>query len=146
VALDRQDILLLLIAGGASGRYEFDPIRAMKGCFIVHKSGRPEWRGQFAFRPYDYGPFDPSVYRARDALVQKGLVAEQRRGRYGAYSPTEAGQQRVEELRSDLSNREATWLERVGRYVTSRSFTDLLDEIYERFPEYAERSVYARPT
>ena len=143
--LDRQDILLLL-AAGAEGPYPFDPIRAMKGCFIVSEIGRNDWREQFGFRPYDYGPFDPSVYRARDALLQKGLLEAHATSRYASYGPTEAGRERVAQLQAQLSDEDARWLRQVGQYVSSRSFTDLLDEIYAQFPKYAERSVYARPT
>lgn len=53
-----QEDLLLLLAAGADGRYDLDPIRLMKGCFIVSQGGRPEWQGLYDFRPYDYGPFD----------------------------------------------------------------------------------------
>lgn len=140
--LDRQDIVLLLAAGAEAGAYPFDPIRVMKGCFIVSKIGRTEWREQFDFKPYDYGPFDASVYRARDALLAKGLLFSSRGGgRYAAYTLTDEGRAKVAELEATLNEKDRRWLRKVGAWVTSKSFNDLLTEIYERFPEYAERSV-----
>ena len=43
VAVDREDLILLL-ADGAVGPYDLDPIRLMKGCFIISQAGRPSWR------------------------------------------------------------------------------------------------------
>jgi len=138
--LDRQDVILLL-AAGADGPYDLDPIRLMKGCFVVSQVGRADWREIWDFEPYSYGPFDTSVYRARDALLARGLLHSDRSGRYSAYKLTDMGRSRVDEILEGLDDKSASWLQRVGSWVTSKSFKDLLDEIYDRFPEYATRSV-----
>src|SRR5271165_707107 len=113
--LDRQDIILL-IASGSRSEFPLDPIRVMKGCFIVSQLGRPLWREQFDFRPYDYGPFDASVYRARDALLAEGLLVADQDGRYPSYSLTERGRERVGVLRSEQGEESVEWLNRVGAY------------------------------
>jgi hypothetical protein len=135
-----QEDALLLIADGATGSYPLDPIRLMKGAFLVTQLGRPHWRELFAFRPYHYGPFDSSVYMARDRLVRAGLLAAERAGRYPRYELTEDGRGRVAELERDAAD-DADWFRQVGRYVTTRPFAQLLDEIYERYPDFAVRSV-----
>jgi hypothetical protein len=140
VAVDRQDVMLL-IADGADGRFPLDPIRLMKGCFIVAEIGPPDWKPLFEFSPYDYGPFDPSVYRARDALLGKGLLVAIPAGRYSHYKITEAGHERAEEIARGLDAPVAEWLRNIGHWVTSKSFNDLLREIYDRFPDYATRSI-----
>jgi hypothetical protein len=140
VSVDRQDIMLL-IADGADGPYPLDPIRLMKGCFIVDQIGPAEWGHLFDFEPYDYGPFDSSVYRARDALVGKDLLLRQPAGRYSQYEITEAGRERAAEIAAGLDEPIAQWLRSIGHWVTSKSFTDLLREIYERFPDYATKSI-----
>ncbi len=142
-ALDRQDVVLL-IADGAEGSYPLDPIRLMKGCFLVSQLGRPEWRALFDFRPYDYGPFDSDVYRSRDGLVSRGLLQVERRGRYGSYALTDAGEERARELRAQIGEDDAEWFAQIGRYVTTRSFNDLLDEVYADYPDFATRSRYSR--
>lgn len=141
--VQQQDILVLL-ADGAAGPYPLDPIRLMKGAFLVSQRGRPSWRRLFRFRPYDYGPFDVTVYRARDALLADGLFEKVKGGAYARYRLTEEGHARAAELEGIVGTKSADWVRRIGRYVTSRSFSRLLSEIYETFPDYAERSVVAR--
>jgi hypothetical protein len=138
--VDRQDVLLL-IADGADGRFPLDPIRLMKGCFIVAEIGPSEWKHLFDFSPYDYGPFDPSVYRARDALLGNDLLEAFPAGRYSHYKITDAGRQRATAVAEKMDQRLAEWLRNIGHWVTSKSFTDLLREIYDRFPDYATRSI-----
>lgn len=136
----RGDLLLLLAVGAEQGAYDFDAIRAMKGSFMVSQRGRPEWRRKYDFRPYDYGPFDASVYRARDRLITTGLL-EVKPGYHEAYVVTEQGRLRARELEEQLGATDAGWLKSVGRWTTSRSFAELLREIYAEFPEFATRSI-----
>lgn len=140
VALSADDILLL-VADGAKGRFPLDPIRLMKGAFLAWKQGPDDWNRLFSFEPYDYGPFDSSVYRSRDDLIRAGLLGAARHGRYDRYWVTPQGERRVAQLRRQLPNQVVDFLCEVGAYVTSRSFADLLREIYGTFPEFAERSV-----
>ena len=139
----REDVLLL-IADGAEGPYPLDAIRMMKGCFLAAQRGRAEWRDLFSFEPYDYGPFDPSVYRARDALVARGLLEASTTGQHEACVITDLGHAEAERLAGDMGAAAAGWLRSLGKYVTSRSFSQLLKEVYAAFPEYAERSVMLR--
>jgi DNA-binding PadR family transcriptional regulator len=135
-----QDDVMLLIADGASGGYPLDPIRLMKGGFIVSEIGVEAWRPLFNFHPYHYGPFDSSVYGAVDRLVAGGLLAATPVGGYNTYAVTDTGHRRAADLEGLIGERAAGWLRRIGRYVTSRSFTDLLKEIYERYPDFAVNS------
>jgi hypothetical protein len=70
----RGEDVILLVASGATGAFEFDPIRLMKGAFLVAQRGPTEWRDFFDFEPYSYGPFDSSVYVMRDNLLARGLL------------------------------------------------------------------------
>jgi uncharacterized protein len=137
----RGEDVVLLIASGSTGAFEFDPIRLMKGAFLVAQRGPTEWRDFFDFEPYSYGPFDSSVYVMRDNLLAGGLLRAERHGRYESYALTEVGQARVDELKRRIPKQTADWTASVGRYVTSKSFSRLLREIYGAFPEFAMRSV-----
>ncbi len=131
----RGEDVVLLIAGGATGSFEFDPIRLMKGAFLVAQRGPDEWRDFFDFSPYSYGPFDSGVYVMRDTLLSQGLLRAEKHGRYESYSITDDGRNRLEELKELLPEHTAKWVSSVGSYVTSKSFSRLLREIYGAFPE-----------
>jgi len=134
----RPEDLLLLLVDGAEGRFALDPVRLMKGAFLVVHRGRADWRPIFRFEAYDYGPFDRHVYDARDHLIYDDLL-EVVPGRYDSYRLTERGKERVREIASELGE-DADWVRRIGRYVTTRSFEQLLNEVYDAHPEYAVRS------
>lgn len=138
-----QEDVLLLIAAGADGPYGLDPVRMMKGAFLAAKKGRSEWQPLFSFRPYSYGPFDQSVYSARDRLVRRGLLDVDRSGRYELYRLTEDGRTRVGELRREVDDAATDWLQSVGRYVSAKPFAALLREVYAQYPEYARLSVFS---
>ncbi len=112
----------------------------MKGAFLVVERGRPEWKQLFDFEAYDYGPFDRRLYDARDELVCTGLL-DVTPGRYEQYTVSAAGDQRVADLTKHLGS-DAEWIRQIGHYVTTRSFSRLLGEIYSAYPEYQERSVF----
>lgn len=135
--LAQEDVLLLLVAG-ADGPYAIDPVRLMKGAFLVVERGRAEWKSLFHFEAYDYGPFDPRVYDARDTLIRRGLL-DVIPGRYETYLLTDTGGDRVKELSRALGD-DFEWLLRIGRYVSTRSFAQLLEEIYSEYPKYREHS------
>jgi hypothetical protein len=135
----RDDLLLLIAKGAEDGPYPFDAIRTMKSAFIVSQRGLPEWRQLFDFRPYDYGPFDSSVYRSRDSLVSRGLL-EIEPDQYDACRLTDAGRERVAELEEQLGNG-ADWLKQIGHWASSRSFAQLLREVYAEYPDFAAKSV-----
>jgi uncharacterized protein len=138
-ALTREDLLLLL-THGADGPYPVDPVRLMKGAFLAVERGQPEWKGLFDFRAYDYGPFDRAVYDARDALVRRGYL-EVTIGRYGRYELTTSGASRAADLRAE-HGANADWIRRIGRYVSTRSFSQLLEEIYTAYPRFRARSLF----
>lgn len=137
-SVDRDDLLLLIAKGAEDGPYPFDAIRTMKSAFIVSQRGLPEWRGLFAFQPYDYGPFDAAVYRSRDALLGQGFL--QRAGGYDACVLTDEGRGRAAQLEGWLGEN-ADWLKRIGRWACSRSFAQLLREVYAEYPDFAARSI-----
>jgi len=141
-----KDLIILSLASGARGPYPLDPIRIMKGAFLVSQLGSPELKKHFAFKPYNYGPFDLSVYETLDQLKKRNLLAEVKEGdsKYPTYSITAEGSTALTTVSSGANEKELSWLKDISAYVTSRSFEDLLTEIYKRFPTYAEKSVFKK--
>ena len=132
-----------MIADGARSSYPLDALRLMEGCFVVSQRGRRQWRAAFNFAPDALRPVDPRVHRARDALLARGLLAEQR-GEYPALFLSGEGEIEADRVREELGDEDADWLGRVGAYVTSRSFRQLVDEVHAPRPEFVVRSLVAR--
>ena len=139
-SVSREDVVLLL-ADGADGPYRLDRFRVMKGCFLVAQLGGEEWDQLFNFRAYDYGPFDSSIYGARDSLGQAGLLQILEPGRHETYTLTDAGRGRVCELETIIGKEFADWVRGLGHWVSTRSFSSIAHWVYERYPAYATNSV-----
>jgi uncharacterized protein len=138
--LAAEDVLLLL-ADGADGPYDLDRFRLMKGAFLVAKLGGGEWDELFNFRPYDFGPFDSSVYSLKDSLVSRGLLDAAKPTRYGKYTLTAEGSARARSLEAEIGKEDADWIRSIGRWLTSNSFSGIANKVYSDFPEFATRSV-----
>jgi uncharacterized protein YwgA len=144
-----RDWLLLLVALNGD-RDGLDPIRVQKGLFLLAREGGLPARERYYFVPYNYGPMSPRVYRdvellVRCELLERRTVDGQRWRRLRA---TAAGHARAAGLLEAAGGREREAIERlreIRQLITSLSFTRLLEAIYRRYPEYAERSVFRRP-
>ena len=142
------DWLLLLVALDAPTA-GLEPVRVQKALFLLAREGGLPHRERYWFLPYNYGPMSPRIYRDVDALVRRGLVERLPVPGYtwGRVRATEAGRRRAGDLVAAASARERRSLEglrAIRELVTSLSFADLLETIYDRHPEYAVRSVFRR--
>jgi len=141
--LKNHDITLLVIA--AAGDTGLTPIQLMKSVFLISRSGLPDLPPHFySFLPYNYGPFDPNVYRDAEALESEGMVAEvQDAGRsWSKYIITPAGLKHAEELRTQVSPQFSAYVNEVVTWVKSLTFSGLLRAIYAKYPEMRENSVF----
>jgi hypothetical protein len=144
---ERDDWLLLLIdrdALEADSPKSLDPVRIQKGLFLLSMRGPA--RDLYSFIPYSWGPFSREVYRDLDGLVAKGLLRREPvpGQNWVRYSVTETGHERAQAFAKNLSAPDRDWLARVRRYLTDRSFGQLLREIYDAYPQYATRSRLSR--
>jgi hypothetical protein len=137
-------LLIARDALGVEGPEVLDPIRIQKGMFFVSQRG-PK-RDIYKFRPYNWGPFSSDLYGDLDFLVATGaLTREHVPGRtWDRFRVTEVGLERARALAASLHQQEVAWLGQLRRFLTTRSFDKLLDDVYEAFPEYATESLYRR--
>ncbi len=140
--MERTDWLLLFI-GLPGGHYDTDQLRVMKGLFLLGQEGPQELRDLYNFAPYDFGPFDAGIYRDLDVLEAQNLITvdEVPGTSKRLYRVTPDGKQRIDALITSLSHATAQKVQEVKMYVTSRSFIDLLREVYAKYPAYAVNSV-----
>jgi hypothetical protein len=142
-ALDRSDWLLLLLdrgALGAQGPEELDPVRIQKGMFLLSKRGPA--RDLYHFEAYDWGPFSSAIYADLASLTRQGYLAEEKvRGRtWSTYRVTSRGHERAAAKAAQAGDAGTRWLGQAREFVTTRSFAQLLREVYDLYPDYAVNS------
>ncbi len=133
-------ILAAMAAAGAEAR--FDPVRLQKFFFLLDREldgecGCPH----FEFRPHDYGPFDPAVYRQLEQLAARGLATIDESRRYRIHGLTAEGFEQGTRRLAALPERVRNYLEAASRWVLSLHIRDLLASMHEYAPEMAVRSV-----
>jgi len=141
--ITRSQLLLLLItskqAGIRDGTQPLDRLRMQKAVFFLTLRGPGRWRDLYLYQPYDWGPYSSRLTSDIKALSEVGLL-RQGEGRYGRHHLTAEGQTLADAAWPRLSESEQRFFISVRSYVTSRSFADLLREVYAAYPEFATES------
>lgn len=144
-ALNKRQSRLLVFLGG--GNQKLDPIRIMKGMFLFDMKAPKTWLSadtRYNFSPYNYGPFTPELYRDLEHLQDLGYVrAEQALNRsWKHYSLTENGIEASRQAENSVGRASARYLHTLYDFVANVSFRQLLESVYEDFPDYAVNSVF----
>jgi uncharacterized protein len=127
-----------------------DPVRLQKALFLFGQEVADLPDGQkYRFRPYNYGPMSSAIYDDIDELVADGLVeAVSVEGQsWSRYRPTERGVERGMQMLEAADTDERVGVQHLydtKQTVTAMSFDELLEDVYERYPSFAARSVFKR--
>jgi uncharacterized protein YwgA len=147
--MDRRDWLMLFIAFEGAPR-GLDPVRLQKGMFLFREEapGVPG-RETYTFRPYNYGPMSKAIYDDLDTLVAQGLVKrEPVEGQsWFRYKPTGKGITQGEKLLARVARTNlaaAKHLFGIKQSVASMTFGALLEDVYDRYPDFAANSIFRR--
>jgi uncharacterized protein YwgA len=143
--MDRQLLPLLMASSKFVDPDEseaLDRLRMQKGVFLLENRGPTEWRSLYEFEPYDWGPFSRSLIQDVNQMVVNGQMMTVRfEGfRFWEYQNTEQGELLVEDAVANLEESTVEFVRRIRNYVTHRSFSQLLKEVYAAYPDYAVRS------
>ena len=145
--MTRQDWLLLVLA--AAGGKPLSHLQLQKSlCLVGHDLAKLVGAGFYTFRPFDYGPFDATVYQDAEEQSAQGLVTiRSHPATKRVFSLTMTGITRVRALEPELPADAVRHCRYIVQWAQSQTFQELTQAIYERFPAYAERSVLpgARP-
>lgn len=139
----RKDTLIVLIA--CADDQGLSPLQIQKSLFLLAQSGLPGMPSPFyAFRPYNYGPFDADIYRDVDLLISEGLVAETHIAgqSWSKYTITVKGRAVASEMQNQMDNRLLSHLREIVEWIKPLSFTDILRVIYAKYPAFAVNSVF----
>ena len=133
----RTEWLLSFIAGAEDDDSWIDRIRIMKGIFLFQAETDAPTAVNYTFRPYDYGPFTPEIYRDLEALTGAGYIVESSGG--SAYRATQQGREHLATLKFPPKPQQALMEKRVE--VLDLNFRELLKRVYSAHPKSASRSV-----
>lgn len=104
--------------------------------------------GDYEFIAYDYGPFSKELYEDLDDTIERNMVKSERKDigeeqeKY-IYDIQDGGIQWVE---NQLSKEEAQRILELAEVIKDEYgdiyLSELIDEVYSRYPRYAENSIY----
>lgn len=135
---------LLLVALGSGGKYSHTPVQVQKLLFLIDKNVGERIGGPvFDFAPYDYGPFDASVYEVLRELERDEFVSSSESTcgwkRHGLTDKGVAESGRLAQVADPMV---IGYIKRVSAFVKSLSFPDLVSAIYKAYPEMKANSVF----
>jgi hypothetical protein len=139
----RQEWLLMALA--RRNGQPMTPVQIQKTMFLLGEEAKQlVGAGFYKFTPYNYGPFDASVYHDLDELVARGLVADVlwpgRNWKLRAATP--AGIAAANLARRTSNAQAARYLEKVVDWVCSLSFPALVRAVYAKYPKFKANSVF----
>lgn len=135
----------LVAALQSAGDRGLSAVQLQKSLFVLGRRRAKDVGGDFYdFQPYDYGPFDASVYHDADALALAGLVQiDGSRGKsYRRFMLTEKGKAKAVEVLPKLPEKAVETMSKVVPWAQRLSFEELVRSVYEEFPEMRARSVF----
>ncbi|MDB5713027.1 MAG: hypothetical protein JWO15_424 [Sphingomonadales bacterium] len=140
--MNRTDAVLAILAS-ANG-LALSPVQLQKAAFLLDKNGLVAEGPRFNFVPYDYGPFDRSVYDEASALAMQGLssISPSPSGRWNVYSATPVGVERGVDVLANLPDNLRTYVRDVTNWVRGQSFASLVKSIYQQYPEMKANSIF----
>lgn len=135
---------LMLAALSPAGGSDLTPVQIQKLLFLIDRNIGKELGGTgFNFVPYDYGPFDSSVYDVLRSLESRNLAASSLTSRgWKRYSLTDDGIQTGQAVFDTLTSRAQDYIRRVSEFVRGSSFSDLVSSIYKAYPDMKVNSVF----
>ena len=146
--MERSDWLLLLL-GSPTEEGEtppLDPVRVMKGLFLLIEEGTLDDPPGYEFEAYHYGPVSLEVYDDLAESVDEGLIEALPVAGYSwcKYRVSEEGAARLAELQGELQTGVTEEIQRVKSLVSGLGFRALLRFVYCKYPAYAVNSVIGR--
>ena len=123
----------------------FSPVQVQKLFFLLDRNISGHTEGpHFNFVPYDYGPFDSTVYNQLRELESNDLVEIDGyyRQPFRAYGLTSAGQEQGLQQFQEFPNDVQAYIKGTVEFVRSASFSELVSSIYSAYPDMKVNSVF----
>lgn len=132
-----------MLATMAAAREPLTPVQVQKLFFLIDRNiSRAIGGPQFAFRPYNYGPFDRAVYDELEVLSTTGHVELNHNVNWRTYRLSAHGQREGEAYYAKLEQPVQAYIANAAKFVLSLSFTELVAAIYRAYPDMKANSVF----
>lgn len=128
--------------------------RLQKMVFVIQQklieSGELREDQLYEFFPYNYGPFSKELAEDIDRMIDDGLLDEddveydeEGNVKY-LYTVENTGRELLQsEIGDETANQAVEMARRVKhRFNDQLTLPEVIDEVYEEYPEYAENSIY----
>jgi len=139
--MERRELVLAALSVANGGLHT--PVQLQKLFFLIDREIPNRVNGpHFKFEPYNYGPFDPTVYKELEVLELHELVETVPQASWSAYRLTVQGQKLGEGYFKDLDDEARSYIVQASEFVRKLSFTQLVSAIYKAYPEMRENSVF----
>jgi len=133
-----------LLALHFAGEKGLTPAQLQKTIFLLQKAFPKNEELNYNFQPYNYGPFDSSVYQDVESLADGGLTELKKRNgcNWNTYHISLLGEESCKKLIKKYNGSIFTYLKDLVHWVQSVSFQELISSIYKKYPEYKKNSIF----
>ncbi len=142
--INTENLMLAVLSAGGSA--SFKPVQIQKLFFLIDEKLSSALGGRFFnFEPYDYGPYDSSVYKTIDALARDKkieILVDSSGWSKRSYKLTEAGLIEGQKILDNQLSFYKSFIFELVKFVISLSFTELVSAIYKAYPEMRKNSVF----
>jgi uncharacterized protein YwgA len=137
----RKDILLVFIALPINEKRDIiSPIQLMKGMFLIKNELKmPDF---YEFKPYLYGPCSFEIYSDLSNLLESSLISiVDTPFSWKCFRITAKGLEKADLIIKNLDNELIGKLNEIKKFVIKKTFLELLEYIYKKYPEYAKNTI-----
>lgn len=134
-----------LAAISYAGEKGLTPAQLQKSLFLFEKAFDKKIGDFYNFTPYNYGPFDKSVYTDAEIFVGKNLVRKSdgnANHTWSIYAITQSGEQLSETIVKELEPKMSNHLKKIVEWAQGLTFQQLISTVYQHYPEYKVNSVF----
>ena len=140
--MTRRETILAAMAPAKGAPYS--PVRIQKLLFLIDRECPDLISGpSFTFEPYNYGPFDKTVYQELDALKQSGHVTVCHDGWTRTFALTPIGQAEGDRLLHQLDPSGQQYFKQASAFVLAHGFSELVSAIYKAYPAMQANSIFS---
>lgn len=140
--MNRDDVILSALAAGGEGA-TYSPVQVQKLFFLIDREAYQLVGGpHFNFRPYDYGPFDRTVYDTLESLAARNLASIYSSDKYRTYGLNPNGFAQGTERLREMPQNAQKFISEISHWVRNLSFEQLVAAIYNAYPDMKVNSVF----